>query len=65
VTAEELVAEQAAAELIAPAVAAAAAPTEEDGSGRATAIVLAMSLLMLAVGLLLDQAHKVRQPIEL
>lgn len=64
VTAEELVAEQAVTELIAPAVAAAAAaPAEDDGSGRATAIVLAMSLLMLAVGLLLDQAHKVRQPV--
>jgi hypothetical protein len=65
VTAEELVAEQAATELIAPAVAAAVAPGDDDSSGRATAIVLAMSLLMLAVGLLLDQAHKVRQPIEL
>lgn len=65
VTAEELVAEQAASELIAPAVAAAVAPAEEEGSGRATAIVIAMSLLMLAVGLLLDQAHKVRQPLRL
>lgn len=65
VTAAELVTEQAAIELIAPAVSAAMAPAEDDGSSRTTGIVLAMCLLMLAAGLLLDQAHKIRQPIRL
>ena len=51
-------------EVVMPAVAAAATPDLPDGS-RATAVVMALSALMLAVGLLLDQRRKARLPIRI
>jgi hypothetical protein len=62
VSADELAAEVIADDVVAPAVAKALVPELPDGS-RATAAVLALSTLMLAVGLLLDQLRKARVPL--
>jgi hypothetical protein len=61
-SADELAAEAVADDVVAPTVARALSPELPDGS-RATAGVLAMSTLMLAAGLLLDQRRKARQPL--
>lgn len=59
-SADELAAGAAVAELVRPAVAAAAAvPSAPDGT-RATAVVMALSVLLLAAGPLLDQVRKAR-----
>jgi hypothetical protein len=63
-SAHELAREVAVAKLVGPAVAAGLAPEDPDSS-RATAVVLALCMLMLAAGLLLDQRHKARLPIRL
>jgi hypothetical protein len=51
-------------ELVAPAATTTVIPEPADGS-RATAVVVALSALLLAVGLLLDQVRKARLPIQL
>jgi hypothetical protein len=63
-SADEVAAEAAIADLVAPAVAAALVPEDPDSS-RATAVIMALCMLMLASGLLLDQRRKARIPIRI
>jgi hypothetical protein len=63
-SAEELATEAVVENVVLPAVSAAVTPEAPDSS-KATAVVVAISTLMLAAGLLIDQARKARLPIQL